>query len=359
MNKPLVVVVHGMGEHTAESVVSEVSNACNVALKSYKSRNNPEKLITDFVDIHAIAYDHIFQKEREDIGKNAEKLEALTAGLGLPKQFLEVLGNITEDNFVTTHILDLIFYASTHGPMVQLSVAEQLATLLAKYPGRDLHIIGHSLGTAVVNDTIHKLYSSGIIGSDGQKYALSKQLHPISSLWMFSNASQAYFDFNPFRNIANIAPYISIAKPSKDMSTAVRLYYNIMHKFDPLNLYPFEPKAGDGWISVRNYKNYYLYRETEHLEHDLNPHSLSNYILDPLVRTRFLSRIIPEGAFIASQEDKALIANLPITAPIPDEVSDAFSAIRRPESFSEWISNLKVIIEAIKEGSDRISRFGG
>ncbi|RKF19866.1 hypothetical protein DBZ36_05250 [Alginatibacterium sediminis] len=341
-DKPLVLVVHGMGRHSAESVKRSVIEACNYSLASYPSwrTKTAKKKIEDYVEIVGIGYDHIFEKERASIASNADALKSLLATLGsFPAEIINTLSKTDEDNFLTTHLLDVIFYAATHHEIVRLYIAKEITKHLQAAGTRKVHIVGHSLSTIVLNDTLGKLFGGGILDTDGTRYRLTGLLNQIQSLWMFANASEAMFKLNPTKTTIN--PLESLAKPSMNRSTATCKYYNVMHALDPMRLDGFEPRIGDNWIPNETYLRAYKYIQTEHLIETPNPHDLFGYIIDPAVRYRFLWEIMPADAISISKQERDQVENEVVD--LVDqlrELSESFSSISSASNFSDWIQNL-------------------
>lgn len=71
--KQVLILLHGMGKHTAESFRQEVVDASNNALSRYESYR-PVKF-EDKVDIHSIGYDHFFESLREKMASSGSSLK--------------------------------------------------------------------------------------------------------------------------------------------------------------------------------------------------------------------------------------------------------------------------------------------
>ena len=69
------------------------------------------------------------------------------------------LSNIDDDDFFNTHWLDVFFYVFTEiGEHIRIRLGEQVADAVATVNGgaSRVHLLGHSLGCAVIHDTLAK-----------------------------------------------------------------------------------------------------------------------------------------------------------------------------------------------------------
>lgn len=287
-NKPIVLLIHGMGAHTAPKPKSnergsfgkECIDTFNKALEMYPALNAVK--IEDKVDFVEIHYNHIFETIRKEMADNGQKFNSLLEGAGvlanvpgLVKKVIEFESSLDQDEFFYTHWLDVIFYKLYFGEYVRVHVAEKLGEIISKNGTKNIHILAHSLGTAVIHDTLSKLYNEGY--SDNDDIAdLSPVTHKLSSLWQIANVSRLANSIMPVAS-----PYNSLVKPGNTGVTATMM--NIHHKYDPFTLPKKFTRSNNGkWVSSSVFKNKYLDVETSVIT-QLNTHSITQYLHDPSV----------------------------------------------------------------------------
>ncbi|MGR5094595.1 hypothetical protein ACPV5O_05020 [Vibrio maritimus] len=309
MGEPVLFVIHGIGEHTKDSIEAEVNTAATNALKRYTFWNQ-EKEFKDFVSIRGISYDDIFEDERDRIASKATTLRGALTGMRFVSPLLDALENVVGDTFVNTHALDVVFYAGLHCEQVRARVIAPIADALKD--NNEVHILTHSMGTAVVHDALAKAFTGGFQGVgeyDGQAIKLDPQRHKIESLWMIANTSQVFKDWNPLQT--NLDPMNSIVRPSKFADGCTLKYFDLLHKYDLVGQ-AREFKAPSKW--VRNSKqlppSFYQKIDTRNFYTSRNPHDLGQYIEDPLVSSTFLMTLLgsevfaPSDAEIRAADDK-------------------------------------------------------
>lgn len=298
MGKPILVVVHGIGEHTGGTVASTVNTAATNALKNYTFWNKAKEF-KDYVNIIGIGYDDIFEKERKLIESSAKTFRESLQGMSFTDEMIKKLEAVAEDNFFNTHVLDVIFYAGLHCEQVRARVLAPIAEALRAR--EDVHVLAHSMGTAVVHDALHKGYTGGFEGKKNSK--LDPHIHKLKSLWMVANTSQMFFDWNPLKTNTN--PQASKVNPSISDSGGVLEFYNISHQYDLVGQ-AREFKAPSSWVKFDGTKrqtHFFRHIETDDFYTTKNPHDLAQYIQDPKVSPAFLKALIPSRAFDPSQKE--------------------------------------------------------
>ncbi|MCP4390214.1 MAG: hypothetical protein GY802_18115, partial [Gammaproteobacteria bacterium] len=68
--------------------------------------------------------------------------------------------SLDSDDVIFTHWLDVILYKLYFGEVVRIHVARKLGDIIAKNSTSEIHILSHSLGTAVTHDTLSKIYNN-------------------------------------------------------------------------------------------------------------------------------------------------------------------------------------------------------
>lgn len=298
MSKPKLIVLHGMGVHSAEQIKKTVIDAANLALHRYKRFKNIK--FEDEVNVIGIGYDDIFEQERKRLTKNNQSIsDYLKTNSKVDKKFIKKIVDlesaIGKDSFFTTRALDVIFYLTLKGEEVRLRVIREIADVWKDRRNEDIHILAHSLGTSVLHDTLHKAYSGGIDG-----YRLDAVTHKFSSLWMMANVSNLTYSLSPFG--IKFDPLKSKVRPSYTDDGCVEEFHNYGHVLDPIALFhSFNPKNDSSWLPVPIYDELYNYKEINKIGSSLNPHDLTEYISNPYVSYRFLKRIMPADIFDPTQ----------------------------------------------------------
>ena len=287
-DKNMLIVIHGMGEHTGEGVIAEVERSLAAKLGSS---------FGDKVDIRAIAYNKIFNDWRKRAAQDwSETVGALEGRVHFSKvkSWLESAAEIDDDNFFKTHWLDVLLYMSTLGVRVQLEVARQLTQILQEFNnGGNLHsrkivLLAHSLGTAVAHDTLHKMWQGGF---EDDRY---------------NNLSRLPFSFTAFYQLAITSRLLKTGIDPTSRNTAVRpapsgmmeRMYNIHHKYDPISLVKqFEIHNLDRWLPEQDWPDEVFFDEELKGVHEVNVHSMSHYLSAPQVYCNLFNELLDDYSF--------------------------------------------------------------
>jgi hypothetical protein len=167
---------------------------------------------------------------------------------------------------------------------------------LEKYGSDNVSILAHSLGTAVLHDTLQKLYTTGL---DGEKHLqLNIAEHNLESIWMFANVSPNITKLNK-----HPWPLDSLVKPGQGGCT--QLFSNTFNSWDPFTIKKinrFAPPDDGNWIDSSTYRLRYVHIETTDISR-LNTHSIEGYLEDPKVCHPFL-RYFLKGGFKPEGEER-------------------------------------------------------
>lgn len=299
MARPIVVLVHGMGNHTPPkpstheqgSFGKECIDSFNTALQMYPSLQSTRiEESVNFVEIH---YNHLFDTFRREMAENGQKFEHLLKGAGaatplgsIPGLVQAVIGfeaSLDSDDMIYTHWLDVILYKLYFGEVVRIHVAKKLGDIIAKNSSSDIHILSHSLGTAVTHDTLSKIYNNEY-ADDDEIADLSPVTHKLASVWQIANVSRLA---NSVLEISD--PYRSLVKPGAQGVTSTMM--NIHHRLDPFTLLKKFARADNGkWIPKNIYRSSYLDIETRDIT-QTNTHSITQYLHDPAVHLHMFNRL--------------------------------------------------------------------
>ena len=360
--KPVILLVHGMGSHSQPkpaqkklgSFGQEFVDATNRALIRYPS--HADKKITDYVDIEEFNYDAFFDKIRKKMAENASmtsRLEAVaTLGGG---NFLEgLVGKLTaweenfgDDDFFYTHWLDGIFYTTFIGGKIRVDLGLALDKLIQNYGNKRVHIVAHSLGTAVTFDTLNLLYRPEHDPNDLIP-DLSVVNDQIESLWMVANVSRLV---NFVARMGDPLSPNTTVKPGAGGCT--KAFYNVRHQLDPFT-WPgrFDPENDGEWISSVSFRMRYAPIVND-LVIEPNTHSFPQYMEDPNVVVPFFKKL-----FKFKATDKQLEAAAEDHA--THSIQGAFNALKNEfvdlditdsgsiDEFLTAAENLQVAIQRIK-----------
>ncbi|WP_218312481.1 hypothetical protein [Alteromonas antoniana] len=238
MTKPILIMTHGMGSSTAASFNKEVVDAFQHAYNQYPSFKN--KNIEELIDIEVIEYNSILEEHRQAMAEEAASVANVLAGIpgqNVTQELTTKLTQYTEkfgaDTFFYTHLLDVLFYRFTVlGELCRIRVGKAIIKAVKERGAANVHILGHSLGTAVVHDALASAYSEGF-DIENEITALSPEMHKLASVQLVANVSRV---LELFINVDQ-----SVVKPHTGCTFAYREY---RHRYDPFTrVRPFNPPA--------------------------------------------------------------------------------------------------------------------
>ncbi len=261
---PIVLLVHGMGTHPLDNMTKEFKAGLNEAAKGF---NIDDFDIDEHMEIVEFNYSETLDNIRQKLADNADEIRGMTAGIAAPAlitRLLDFQANLDEDEFIYTHWLDVVLYgAAYYGEPIRVELANKINNLMKRAAGRDIHIVAHSLGTAVVHDTLEKLYRSDGTVLDGVP-ELIPGIDNVKCLWTFANVSRLVDLLN------GITPDDTVVRSGPTGCTDY--FYNIRHELDPFTWFKtFELDIENG----RHFEN--------KIVRDANTHSFREYVADPLV----------------------------------------------------------------------------
>ena len=300
MSKHALVFIHGMGEQTAgwHKPALDVLTAAFPTYASFKGQ-----ALLDFVEPVPVLYSDLFTKLRQMWKDN---VAAIKTALGVQLQAADTSQRDTinrhvdsianaigagADTFVWTHAMDVVLYRffSLARTDVNVSVANQMAKAMGKaFSGWS--IIAHSLGTAVVHNTLDALYSSPLI--NGQPL-LTTDTRP-KVLAMVANVSRVL-------QLPTVKVFSSRVMPGPAVSGRVcDTYLNMRHVFDPFMFpQPFEPDNTwplPGSFEPRQYQH--IRPSNIDLNQLRNVHDLENYLKNPRVHVPIFRGLIDDSVIL-------------------------------------------------------------
>lgn len=308
--KQAILLVHGMGTHTGPtdqtsgSFHKEFVDATTESLQCYANHNSDK--LENHIDIHEFNYDDWLNKMRTEMADNAksmkDRLAAVSAAYGASVP-LDLVGRLNgfendfgEDSFFYTHWLDVIFYGTMLGAKIRVDAGLKVAELVQDYGAGNVHVVAHSLGTAVMHDTLHLLYRPAYDPNDAIP-DLHLTNHKLGSVWMIANVSRLV---NCVTRITD--PLSSVVRPGDN--GCANAFFNVRHELDPFTwLARFNPPNNGSWISEDLYNSAYNNIVTN-LVVDGNTHSFTQYLQDPKVAECLFYQLLPEFKVDLQEMDK-------------------------------------------------------
>ena len=354
--KHVLFLVHGMGIHEPDIWAKEVIQKLEEVSKRYKYFQ--ENSLNEKVEFVPINYDDVINKIIEKWKESGDIVEfAKTQGL-INKQVIEFLESLTGEDldFFWTYLSDVIVYrffpvfdkdlersiskikitelknnidkffygrGRFYRNLVRIWVINQIMDKISKdwneIEIRGYHILAHSLGTAVVHDSLHIL---GITKWENTGNAHFPKYFEFDSLFMIANTSKLLE--------SDIDPYKSIVKPigtknTKQHSVILKRYLNFWHELDPVpNIKKFNPN----WRRHNRYESIKLNHYREY-----NIHSFTHYLDNPKVHIPILRSITDYGT-ISKTEEQSAISNYP-------QFGGDLEFIKRIKKFINEVNHLK------------------
>ncbi|MDZ7749684.1 MAG: hypothetical protein U5K43_13485 [Halofilum sp. (in: g-proteobacteria)] len=352
MAQQQLIVVHGMGQHTAASFRDEVLVACRQAFGLYDSLQGID--VEDRFAITPVAYDDIFDDFRAGAAERsvpmAERLGAIQGALplaaGLARRIAGIESQITDDDFFRTHWLDVLLYRFTVlSEPVRLRLAEAVGAAIAAHGPANVHVLGHSLGTAVVHDTLAKAYGPDQLRDpDGNDHSLSTRTHRLGSVHMVANVSRVLESFIEVKS--------SVVRPGELGCTSDFLEYR--HALDPITwVRPFDPTDNGRWVSHAVFRSAYLLARPTSVT-QANTHAIGHYLLNPVVHLplfRILFRFRPRKREVEEASERYFALTAQAKAERLEESLEEFSPADRDglRDLVRAAQQLKALVESFGE----------
>jgi hypothetical protein len=344
-----------MGQHTDDSFKKEFIEGCKWAFDLYPgfSGKSPE----EYAEIIPVAYNDIFDDHRQKMADRATPIaERLQSIPGMGGDFLsdaisamtEVESDINDDDFFKTHWLDVLFYRfTTLGEVARIRLGQRISHAVGTVNGgaSRVHLLGHSLGTAVVHDCLAKLYDDDYVFGDLDN--LSDVMHKLGSVHMVANTSRV---LESFVDVAN-----SVVKPGPGGCT--RNYREYRHALDPIT-WPksFNPTDNGGWISNDSwfFKRYELITPSSITNEHGNTHNIRHYLANPLVHLQLFKRVF-EIEFTEEQKKEGHEKYISLTLQgVAGDLQDSLETLKTLN-----IENVKGLITAANALREFVEQLGG
>jgi hypothetical protein len=340
MATQIILLVHGMGTHAPGEMTGTFVRALNDRARGFG--------LADFdaaaeeCRIEEFNYSALFDDVRKQFAENAAARQegfGYLIGRGIAadvvSELTELAAKFGNDDFLYTHWLDVLLYATTYyGEAVRAKLAEQYHLLVSTHGHENIHVVGHSLGTAVVHDTLAKLYRDGAnIFDDIPDYAPGN--FNMGTLWMFANVSSLVHLLNDLED-----PMTSTVVPGGAGCTG--FLYNVSHKLDPFTWFERYSRQADDLVSMEN-----------SVVRNINTHDFYEYVTAPkivreMLATFFRKRVTDEAyeACVRQYRESSLTAGV-------TELKSHLEAVRDDpgmETLKKAYTAFKVLTDAVKRG---------
>ena len=327
MTKNVLFFVHGVGRHAKgwSTQAGGPIDSLNKVARQYQCFKDLE--LSKLVDLVEIRYDDIFDQHLDQWATLAQSLKPVAGGSQIAGKITDLLSNVNDDrNLFAKYGGDVLLYSGFEliAKRVRLRVnaiiSKKITETLAKAktqagPNPEFGIIGHSLGTTIVHDSLDQLarnqwlpaadLSAGDIKlTQAEKDHLSslgrRNTNPFSpdvftwdSVYMVSNTSRLLHQTKK-------EPYKSLIQPGK----AVRYYVNIDHELDPISKVKRFRIPSD-WDRSRA-----RLIEVDHI-HQANIHGYGHYLKHPKVHRPIFRLLFPEFTASCNDHAKLLATSFP------------------------------------------------
>ena len=309
MSKHHIFFVHGMGSHTGEWIKDEgVEQLMEELWLKYPSLVELGSF-DSMIECHSIHYNDIFQSYYEQwsnlSGEITNSFEIDNVLNGYVSTLVDAAEQFQEGEekkeFFYTHAFDVILFRFSElvQRMIIETVSDQIFTIIKKTykdTASSYSIVGHSMGSAVVNMVLQKLFNHKDYMTTLNKALKFDVLMQVSNTsYVLSRDRENHLDINH-----------NIVYPSRRSSKGVcRKMINVNHKLDPVgSLIPFDPN--EDWPNVNDAKNYIDIRPRISIIQDKNIHSLNHYLSNPKVHIEFFNCLFSNSKIPMKEREKAI-----------------------------------------------------
>ena len=338
MPKQLIILVHGMGTHNKGEIIKEFKKAIGDRAKSFGKHDL--EFLKD-VDYREFNYSEYFDLIRKQFAENAQARKKgfiYLTGKGFEEKLLNQLtsfeSNFGKDEFFYTHWLDVILYSTMYfGEKVRIDFISSFEKLRKKYDHKNIHIICHSLGTAVVHDALAKYYREESDPFD-EIPDLKTGNFNIASAWTVANVSRMVNMLNGLKD-----PYHSTFVTGSD--GCMSDFVNIRHKYDPFTWFMTYGRQMDNSATFVNSEI-----------RKVNTHDFYEYMTEPNVARAILNYIyeidVSDDDFMQGQNE---YMEGVVTQEVKDLVDLLDEVISDPsiDSLKDAIQQFKSIQKLIKD----------
>jgi hypothetical protein len=300
VRKHVLFIVHGMGAYvTAAGAADDTwSKDASAALKEQYDKYTfvRRKPFEERFEVVHINYDtEIFKlvKRWQDESQSVLGAGVPTAGPAL--KLVEWLngGAKLDNNFAWTHAACVILYRffPLMRQRLKIHVANQIQRALAPNAQGAVStwsVIAHSLGTIVVHDTLHAMDST--TPNEAGISVLDTMVPSAQVIAMIANVCKV------LENDVNVYDSLVVPQSMVQNQSCCFSYLNCNNEFDPfVRPVPFAPPADHPAWTLAKSNGTYLDIQIANV-HELNVHSLRNYLVNPAVHIPLVEHLVGLGS---------------------------------------------------------------
>jgi hypothetical protein len=339
MKKTLIILVHGMGTHAK----GEMTKSFTKGLTDYATGLGVDIggaiTSTDYAEFN---YSEYFDAIRKQFAENAEARQkgfGFLSGKGFELTLLTQLTNfeskMDKDEFFYTHWLDVILYSTSYfGEKIRLDFVTFFDELRRKYNHKNIHIVCHSLGTAIVHDSLAKYYRIDSDPFDNIPDLKTGNFN-IASLWTLANVSRMV-------NLLNHLGDPMSSTVCTGLQGCTRNFMNVRHEYDPFTWFKqYDRQMKDGVEFINS------------TIRQINTHDFYEYVCDPSVARSMLRVFFKVTATDQQHSNYIKEYNKNTLKKEADTLKELIDGVRKDPS----IDSIKAAITQYKKIQAEISKF--
>jgi len=349
MSRHVIFFVHGVGDD-AKGWSQDLRKGFQALFDAYPLPAGGRPFDEQFETVEVL-YNDFFDGWRTRVAAEANAALQLFAAGGMPApavgRLLQAGAAAGGGGFLRTHALDVAQYrflaliADAIRDTIQHAIMSRLVENDFGVPVR-WSIIGHSLGTIAVHDTLHQMFKPGP-GSEE-----SGQFQPYAVL-MLANVSQLLHD-SEFLG-AGVDAYRSVVRPNRDPDLgACRYFLSAANRLDPVSIAgAFSPP--DGWLTPEaKLQRRFRPLEFRALPKSMNVHGYKEYLAHPAVHVPLFRILTGDPDWISDASENAAHAAYDAANPLPDPANAARAAIEalgQRAGLDDWFERVSMWKEVL------------
>ena len=339
--KPVVLLIHGKGTHSDASVKEEFKIGLQQCMSFFGTSGFD---VNDAFTLKTFNYSEYWDDKRKEFASHlkGDIKDSLSLTPSLIQKILDVTAEFDGDDFLYTHVLDVLFYltgALRGHQLIKLhkAIGDEIEASINDLNGQRFIIVAHSLGTAFIHDCLTQLYTHRL---DPINFGLDQ-------LWSVATVSRLTQMVTRMDD-----PMSSIVTDHSSSEPGVcKEFYPVYNDYDPFcwfKRYTRIPNEGL-LINTKHVRDLHkVYQDTDSMR--VNPHDLREYFADPEVGGRFLSTngvvSIDLNDFRAAQAE---YRKTTATGLITDSYKSIKSKLEELDDISGGVSGMKKKVEILTE----------
>jgi len=340
----LLIVVHGMGSNPpgwSDSIVQKLDSVAS-RYSAFSTGAPFSKQCT----IREVRYDGVFERHIEDMGAKAAEFKKFQDEHHVPlPKLMEWLTGPTlpsqQQSFFWSTLMDAILYrafAVVRDEVRAVTMAQIVSHCTANMRSGAVQasILAHSLGTAVVHDTLQLLATKPQLGNDS--FTAAAGWH-FESLFMLADVCRLgppkLIDL-PDADAGYLVRPRSAGTPGDLASFYCNSLYSFRHEFDPFVRWaPFLPKNwGDDFDNPTPLKPVC----------QANVHGFDHYLDNPVVHVPIINDVLGFSA-ISTKEALEAVAHYPPSNPVmcTDQVNQLQSLVSQLPDAGQDLEQMAIL----------------